>query len=69
MDGDSRSDPPGLGLGFRIRGEHDIYFAGDTNLYPEMAELAGDLELALIPVGGWDHCAAGTWTRPAPRRP
>ena len=46
-------------LGFRIRGEHEIYFAGDTNVFPEMAELAGDLDLALIPVGGWGPTLRG----------
>jgi L-ascorbate metabolism protein UlaG (beta-lactamase superfamily) len=29
-----------------------IYFAGDTDLFPEMADLA-PLELALVPVWGW----------------
>jgi L-ascorbate metabolism protein UlaG (beta-lactamase superfamily) len=29
-----------------------IYFAGDTDVYPEMAELA-PLDLALLPVWGW----------------
>lgn len=30
-----------------------IYFAGDTDIYPEMAALAGSLDLALLPVWGW----------------
>jgi L-ascorbate metabolism protein UlaG (beta-lactamase superfamily) len=29
------------------------YFAGDTALYPGMAELAGRIDLALLPVWGW----------------
>ncbi len=29
-----------------------IYFAGDTAIYPEMADIA-DLDLALVPVWGW----------------
>jgi L-ascorbate metabolism protein UlaG (beta-lactamase superfamily) len=51
--------PSGPALGFRIRGEHEVYFAGDTNVFPEMAELAGDLDLALIPVGGWGPTLRG----------
>jgi L-ascorbate metabolism protein UlaG (beta-lactamase superfamily) len=30
-----------------------VYFAGDTEPFPEMAELAGSLDVALIPVAGW----------------
>jgi L-ascorbate metabolism protein UlaG (beta-lactamase superfamily) len=36
-------------VGFRVA---DIYFAGDTDLFPEMESLA-PLELALLPVWGW----------------
>ncbi len=34
----------------RARG---VYFAGDTGLFEEMAELAGSLDVALVPVAGW----------------
>jgi len=51
--------PSGPALGYRIDGEHAIYFAGDTNLFPEMAELAGDLDLAVLPVGGWGPTLRG----------
>ena len=37
-------------LGFVCGGR--VYFAGDTDLFDEMAELAG-LQLALLPVWGW----------------
>ena len=30
-----------------------IYFAGDTDVFPEMADWAGSLDLALLPVWGW----------------
>jgi len=30
-----------------------IYFAGDTEPFPAMAELAGTLRVALLPVSGW----------------
>jgi L-ascorbate metabolism protein UlaG (beta-lactamase superfamily) len=44
---------PGNTLGFLVQGRLTAYFAGDTGLFPEMAELADDLDLALLPVGGW----------------
>jgi L-ascorbate metabolism protein UlaG (beta-lactamase superfamily) len=37
-------------LGFVAGG---VYFAGDTEPYPEMAALAGTLDVALLPVSGW----------------
>ena len=41
-------------LGFELRGaERRIYFAGDTDLFEGMEALAGDLDVALLPVGGW----------------
>jgi L-ascorbate metabolism protein UlaG (beta-lactamase superfamily) len=39
-------------LGFIIEGAQRIYFAGDTDVYPEMARLT-PLDLALLPVWGW----------------
>ena len=39
-------------LGFVIGRRPSVYFAGDTDLYPEMAEL-GPLDVALLPVAGW----------------
>jgi L-ascorbate metabolism protein UlaG (beta-lactamase superfamily) len=30
-----------------------VYFAGDTDLFPEMAQLGPELDVALIPVWGW----------------
>jgi L-ascorbate metabolism protein UlaG (beta-lactamase superfamily) len=40
-------------MGFLISGQHKIYFTGDTDLFPEMADLAKDLDVALLPVWGW----------------
>ncbi len=34
-------------------GGRAVYFAGDTELFAEMAELAGRVDIALLPVGGW----------------
>ena len=44
----------------RLRGQGDgaTYFAGDTSLFPEMHDIAGHLDMALLPVGGW-----GPWLR------
>ena len=50
------SGRPGLrtanALGFIIRGPTSVYFAGDTDLFDDMAEL-GPVDVALIPVWGW----------------
>ena len=40
-------------MGFLIRGSHQIYFAGDTDLFPEMRDLGNDLDVALLPIWGW----------------
>lgn len=40
-------------MGFVIDGSSEIYFAGDTDLFPEMADIGQALDLALIPVWGW----------------
>ncbi len=47
--------PRGEALGFLVRGSQRIYFAGDTDLFPEMADLGrlGALDVALLPVWGW----------------
>jgi L-ascorbate metabolism protein UlaG (beta-lactamase superfamily) len=39
-------------VGFMLRGDRSIYFAGDTDLFDGMAEL-GPADLALLPVAGW----------------
>lgn len=51
--------PASPALGYRIDGEHAIYFAGDTDVFPEMAELAPNLDLAILPVGGWGPTLRG----------
>jgi L-ascorbate metabolism protein UlaG (beta-lactamase superfamily) len=40
-------------LGILITGSSSVYFAGDTDLFAEMAQLAGRVDVALLPVGGW----------------
>jgi L-ascorbate metabolism protein UlaG (beta-lactamase superfamily) len=39
-------------LGFVAVGERSVYFAGDTDLFPEMSEL-GPVDVALLPVAGY----------------
>ncbi len=40
-------------VGYVIRGSSTVYFAGDTDLFPGMAELRGAIDVALLPVWGW----------------
>ena len=40
-------------IGFVIGTTRRVYFAGDTELFDEMAELGGELDVALIPIAGW----------------
>jgi L-ascorbate metabolism protein UlaG (beta-lactamase superfamily) len=39
-------------VGYVISGSKSIYFAGDTDLFDEMAEL-GPVDVALVPIWGW----------------
>jgi L-ascorbate metabolism protein UlaG (beta-lactamase superfamily) len=39
-------------LGYVLRGSRSVYFAGDTDVFDGMAELAG-IDVALLPVSGW----------------
>ena len=45
-------------VGFVMRGHGATYFAGDTDPFPGMANVADTLDAALLPVGGW-----GPWLR------
>ncbi len=40
-------------LGILVVGSAGVYFAGDTDLFPGMEQLAGRVDVALLPVGGW----------------
>jgi L-ascorbate metabolism protein UlaG (beta-lactamase superfamily) len=40
-------------VGFVVEGKRRVYFAGDTELFPGMADLAEALDVALVPVSGW----------------
>jgi L-ascorbate metabolism protein UlaG (beta-lactamase superfamily) len=55
-DHDGRRHPLGRrmhALGFLVDGPTRVYFAGDTDLYDGMAALAGQVDVALLPVAGW----------------
>lgn len=40
-------------IGFVVEGSQSFYYAGDTDLFDEMARLGPGIDLALIPVWGW----------------
>ena len=46
--------PRAAAVGYLLEaGAARIYFAGDTDVFPGMADLAPDLDVALLPVWGW----------------
>jgi L-ascorbate metabolism protein UlaG (beta-lactamase superfamily) len=57
----TRADHPGrrslrvsaAPVGYLVSGSARIYFAGDTGLFEDMRSLGEDLDVALLPVGGW----------------
>jgi L-ascorbate metabolism protein UlaG (beta-lactamase superfamily) len=40
-------------LGYVVDGARRLYFSGDTDLFPGMAELGDGLDVALVPIWGW----------------
>ncbi|HKF80103.1 MAG TPA: MBL fold metallo-hydrolase [Thermoleophilaceae bacterium] len=40
-------------LGYLMEDPQRVYFAGDTDIFDGMRDLAGQLDLALLPVSGW----------------
>lgn len=40
-------------VGYVVRGSRSVYFAGDTDFDPGMADLRGSIDVALLPVWGW----------------
>jgi L-ascorbate metabolism protein UlaG (beta-lactamase superfamily) len=40
-------------IGFLVSGSRTVYFAGDTDLFDEMEQLAGIVDVALLPISGW----------------
>ena len=52
-DGARVGGPHADSVGYVVRGRRSVYFAGDTELFDAMSALPGDLDAALLPVGGW----------------
>ena len=53
---DARRGPFGVHaapVGYVVAGSQSVYFAGDTDVFAGMADLAGSIDLALLPVAGW----------------
>jgi L-ascorbate metabolism protein UlaG (beta-lactamase superfamily) len=40
-------------LGYVVTGTKKLYFLGDTDLFPALAHVAPDADVALIPIWGW----------------
>jgi L-ascorbate metabolism protein UlaG (beta-lactamase superfamily) len=48
-----RGGPTADTLGFVIEGSYTTYFPGDTDIFPEMANISDRMDVALLPVWGW----------------
>jgi L-ascorbate metabolism protein UlaG (beta-lactamase superfamily) len=40
-------------VGYALLGTTRVFFAGDTDLFPELAGLVPELDVALLPIWGW----------------
>ena len=40
-------------LGYVVSGSKRVYFLGDTDLFPALAEVAPETDVALVPIWGW----------------
>ena len=45
--------PEAQPIGFVASGEVTVYFAGDTDLFEELGDLRGVVDVALLPIWGW----------------
>ena len=55
-DHDSKRFPFGPeadAVGYLFHGDRSVYFAGDTDIFPEMSDIHNDLDVALLPIWGW----------------
>jgi L-ascorbate metabolism protein UlaG (beta-lactamase superfamily) len=58
--------PRAAAVGYVVRGSQSVHFAGDTGLFPEMSELAGEsIDVSLLPVWGWGPRLRGGHLDPA----
>jgi L-ascorbate metabolism protein UlaG (beta-lactamase superfamily) len=51
-------------VGYLVSGSSSVYFAGDTDIFPEMADVEADLDCALLPVWGWGPTIRGDHMSP-----
>ncbi len=51
-DGD-RSGSRATPIGYLAQGARSVYFAGDTDLFEQMEQLRGRVDVALLPIWGW----------------
>lgn len=56
--------PKADAVGYLITGSGRIYFPGDTTLFDGMRDISPDLDLALLPVGGWGVTLRGEHLNP-----
>ncbi|MEO6206746.1 MAG: MBL fold metallo-hydrolase [Candidatus Limnocylindrales bacterium] len=40
-------------IGYLVEGPVNVYFAGDTGTFPEMGDLTGRVDIALLPISRW----------------
>jgi L-ascorbate metabolism protein UlaG (beta-lactamase superfamily) len=40
-------------VGYALLGSSRVFFAGDTDVFPGLGDIAADLDLALVPIWGW----------------
>ncbi len=52
-------------IGFLVSGSRTVYFAGDTDLFAEMEQLAGTIDVALLPISGWGRTLGAGHLDPA----
>jgi L-ascorbate metabolism protein UlaG (beta-lactamase superfamily) len=52
-DGRRLGGPRAESVGYLVTGRSVVYFAGDTELFGEMANLVPSPDIALVPVAGW----------------
>ncbi len=52
-------------IGFLLSGSQTVYFAGDTDLFDEMEQMVGTVDLALLPISGWGRTLGSGHLDPA----
>jgi L-ascorbate metabolism protein UlaG (beta-lactamase superfamily) len=52
-------------IGFLLSGSQTVYFAGDTDLFAGMEQMAGTVDVALLPISGWGRTLGSGHLDPA----